>query len=53
LQKHTTPHPRVAILSVDVRHFLPDWTLTIRCACGRKHMAPMADLARIRLGELE
>lgn len=48
-----SPHPRVAILSLDVRAFQPSWILTIRCRCGREHAAPMADLARIKLGERE
>ncbi len=37
------------LTSLNVRVFLEPWTLTVRCACGREHVASLPELGRIGL----
>ena len=39
--------------SLDVRLFRDPWSLAIRCACGRERVAPLPELARTGLRDLE
>ena len=41
------------LLSLEAYCFLPSWTITIRCACGRDQRRPLPDLAQVRMKDLE
>ena len=51
--RHPIPCRRTMLASLDVRVFLEPWTLTIRCGCGREHVASLPGLGRIGLRDRE
>ena len=51
--RHPIPCRRSMLASLHVRVFLEPWTLTIRCGCGREHVASPPELGRTGLQDRE